>query len=202
VCEKKTNKENGHQCDLTQGNLWQLLENFDQDLAENCRDKGCLVCGGRLHRARYRRKPRGLTEAQEQAVCWRDSFCCEREGCRKRHTPPSVRFLGRRVYAAVVVVLLAAMCHGLSPGRVELLRKGLKVDRRTLERWRHWWLEEFAQSRFWKALRPRFPGDLDPHILPLSLCRSFGIQRSDRWLDLLRFLSPLSASAHLTEHGC
>jgi len=135
--------------------------------------------------------------------CWpqdsektkRFSFCCDREGCRRRHTPPSVRFLGRRVYGGVVAVLFPAMVHGLKPKRVEQIRKALdlKVDRRTLERWRQWWLEIFVQSAFWKQARARFMPPLCPNSLPLSLCLSFAVQeRRDRLLDLLKFLCPIT----------
>ena len=58
------------------------------------------------------------------------------EGCRRRHTPPSVRFLGRRVYVGLVVVLVSAMRHGLTAPRVQRLREQLGIDRQTLERWR------------------------------------------------------------------
>jgi hypothetical protein len=54
-------------------------------------------------------------------------------------TPPSVRFLGRRVWLAVVVTLLCVMVHGASARRARKLREELGVDRRTLERWRRWW---------------------------------------------------------------
>jgi hypothetical protein len=47
-----------------------------------------------------------------------------------------VRFLGRKVYGGFIVVLLAAMSHGLSADRVRRLRELTGADRRTLERWR------------------------------------------------------------------
>ena len=94
------------------------------------------------------------------------------------------------------------MRHGVNPARAELLREKLGIDRRTLERWRRWWLEDFVRSRFWRAARARFAATLCQQTLPLSLCEVFEIERRrDRLLDLLRFLSPLSASAHLFEHG-
>ena len=40
------------------------------------------------------------------------SFCCDRDGCRKRVTPPSVRFLGRKVFLAVAVILISAITKG------------------------------------------------------------------------------------------
>jgi len=40
------------------------------------------------------------------------SFCCALDGCRSRATPPSLRFLGRKVYLAAIVVLIAILRHG------------------------------------------------------------------------------------------
>ena len=95
----------------------QLLLNFDHDMADTARGQGCS-CGGVLHSARYRRKPRGLpTGLDKNAYCWRFSFCCAVDGCRHRATPPSLRFLGGRVYLATTVVMLSAMLltsHGSS----------------------------------------------------------------------------------------
>ncbi len=48
------------------------------------------------------------------------------------------------------------MIHALKPQRVQRLREVLGIDRRTLERWRQWWLGLFAQSSFWKEARARF----------------------------------------------
>ena len=207
-CEQK--KQEKCQSYLTDKNLWALLEHCDAELAEKCREEGCRHCGGKLHQAHYWRKPRGVAEAESRASR-RHSFCCGREGCRKRHTPPSVRFLGRRIYVGVVVVLMSALRHGLKPKGVELLREKLGIDRRTLERWRKWWLEDFVQSRFWRAVRSRLAAPFCQKSLPLSLCEAFEIEpgsclgdtrrRRDRLLDLLRFLSPLGGSARLFEHG-
>jgi hypothetical protein len=179
------------------GSVYKLLEKCDADLAEKCRLGGCQQCPaneGRLHRSDYRRKPRGGPEEAQKVETWRDSFCCDREGCRKRHTPPSVRFLGRKVYWGVVVVLMAAMQHGIKPARVEVLRERLGIDGRTLERWRTWWLVPFVNSRFWKEARARFMPRLCQKRLPLSLCAAFRIERLDRLLDLLRFLGPVTTS--------
>ena len=67
-----------------------------------------------------------------------------------------MRFLGRRVYAGLVVVLMTTMIHGLKPGRVRRIRQALQIDSRTLKRWRQWWLDSFVRSSFWKAARARF----------------------------------------------
>ena len=171
------------------GRLRKLLEHTDGDLARKCREGRCKRCGGRLHSAKYERKPRpnGFEDWN-----WRHSFCCEKEGCRKRHTPPSVRFLGRREYVAVVVVLMGAMVHGLKPHRVERLRQVLQVDEKTLKGWQHWWQETFVQSDFWKGARSRFKTRPDETIMPLSLVEAFGAKRPEGMLKLLEFLSPIT----------
>jgi len=194
---KKKSRENWYQCYLAEPKLYKLLEKCDADLSEICRATGCQKCQeGKLHRSDYERKPRGGPKTDDSGKpkeVWRDSFCCDREGCRKRHTPPSVRFLGRKVYWGVVVVLLAAMTHGIKPERVEVLRGRLGVDRRTLKRWRTWWLTTFVESRFWKEARGQLMPVPGQKRLPWSLCEAFGIDRLDRLLKLLRFLRPLTA---------
>lgn len=180
-------EENWCQCHLADQHLYQLLEKVDADLTEKARQEGCLLCGGTLHRGDYARKPRGGPQWDT-----RFSLCCAKEGCRRRHTPPSVRFMGRRVYAGLVVVLVSAMIHGLKPQRVQRLHEVLGIDRRTLKRWRQWWLGLFVQSSFWKEARARFMPPLCQKTLPLPLCVSFEVERRDRLLDLLRFLAPIT----------
>lgn len=187
---KTPKKESSCQCYLADQHLHQLFEKVDSDIAEKVRQRGCLHCPGKLHRADYERKPRGGPESTDEI--YRDSFCCGKEGCRKRHTPPSVRFLGRKVYWGIAVVLVSAMQQGLKPERVGILRAHLGVDRRTLERWRQWWLKTFVQSPFWRAARARFMPLICELTLPASLCETFGVERRDRLLDLLKFLSPLT----------
>lgn len=189
---KNTKKENWRQRYLANNKLFQLLEKCDAELAEECRQKGCLICPGKLHRADYGRKPRGGPQSLEKETVYRDSFCCAERDCRKRHTPPSVRFLGRKVYWGIVVILVSAMRHGLTAKRVAVLRKSLGIDRRTLKRWRDWWLEGFVQSAFWKAARSRFMPLVCEKTLPWSLCQAFGLGRRDKLLELLKFLRPIT----------
>jgi len=172
---------------LADQELFQVLEKVDADLVEEVRSKGCPLCGGKLHRSDYDRKPRGGPQWE-----LRFSLCCAKEGCRRRQTPPSVRFMGRRVYAGLVVVLVAAMVHGLKPERVKLLREALGIDGRTLERWRQWWLVTFIESSFWREARARFMPPLCLKTMPLSLCVSFEVERRDRLLELLKFLAPIT----------
>lgn len=81
-----------------------LLLRIDHELAEQTRSEGC-GCGGALHRADYPRKPRGCPREVRPDYSLRLSFCCAQ--CRKRSTSKSVRFLGRRVYLALAVVLVS-----------------------------------------------------------------------------------------------
>ena len=187
------NGENLCQCYLADQQLRQLLEKVDAELAEQVHLGGCLLCAGKLHRSDYKRKPRGGPKKDEEV--YRDSFCCDKDGCRKRHTPPSVRFLGRKVYWGLVVVLVSAMRHGLKPERVQALRESLGMDRRTLERWRQWWLETFVQSSFWKTARARFMPLICEKTLPWSLAKAFGVDRRDRLLALLKFLFPITTAS-------
>lgn len=175
----------------TDQKLTGLQEEVDSQLAENVRKQGCLFCEGKLHCADYDRKPR------EGPAHWnkRHSFCCDQEECRKRHTPPSVRFLGPKVYVGVVVILVSAMQHGFNAKRMQVLRENLGIDRRTLEHWRKWWLETFVGSPFWKNARGRIMPPIDEQTMPESLCEKYGIDRQDRLLQMLTFLAPMTTGS-------
>jgi hypothetical protein len=145
-------------------------------------------------RGHINRKPRGGPQWDR-----RYSFCCAEEDCRRRLTPESVRFLGRRVYAGLVVVLMTTMIHGLKAGRIRRIREALQIDSRTLKRWRQWWLDNFVRSSFWKAGRARFMPPLCEQTLPLSLWLSFELKERDRLLAVLQFLRPITAPEAWTE---
>lgn len=172
--------------------LYDWLEKIDKELAQAMRAAGCENCGGRLHQADYDRKPRGGPAEVMDRWDKRHSFCCEKEGCRKRHTPPSVRFLGRKVYAGIVVVLVAAMMHGPNARRLATLHEALGIDERTLKRWRQWWLDVFVQTPFWKANRARFMPALNEVLLPYGLVESFHAQGREGLIKLMDFLSPIT----------
>ena len=170
--------------------LYSFLLLIDEDLAAKARAAGC-ACGGVLHSARYPRKPRGAPRGLRERLGSRLSFCCA--GCRRRTTPESVRYLGRRVYLAAVVTLVSAMRYGLSATREQRLAQWLSIPRRTLERWRVWWLDQFVQTSFWKGACARFIPPVNCGVLPWSLFARFsGEDLQCRLIQLLRFLSPLS----------
>jgi hypothetical protein len=173
--------------------FWSVLRAIDQDLAETARKEAC-PCGGRLHSANYLRKPRGTPAQLLEQECLRLSFCCDRDGCRKRVTPPSVRFLGPKVYLGVVVILISALRQGPSPRRLRELSARFGADRRTITRWQVFWRERFPQTPFWKIARARLVPVVELLSLPYSLVDAF-LSRNRRcrgWTLLLRFLSPIT----------
>jgi len=177
---------------LLDARVWQLLLTIDREFAAEARAAGC-ACGGPLHSARYARKPRGGLPAEFRAeYSRRESLCCAREGCRKRTTPASVRFLGRRVYMAAVVVLVSAMTGGVTERRAVLMHTLVGVSRRTLQRWRAWWLRSFPETAFWKAMRARFARPVEEGRLPASLLERFEEGSQDGVVACLRFLAPLT----------
>jgi hypothetical protein len=122
------------------------LQQIDEQMAAEARSAGCR-CGGRLHSARYPRKPRGGSGEIGAAFGSRHTFCCARDGCRRRVTPPSVRFFGRRVFFAPVFVVTSGLRKVLSPLQGKRLRERVGVSRRTLKRWAAWWQGDFSASR-------------------------------------------------------
>ncbi len=168
-----------------------LLPRIDGDLAAKARAAGCANCGGRLDAASYPRKARGA-EGLGDDYARRTSFCCAAEGCRRRCTPPSVRFLGRKVYVGAVVVLASALQHGPTKRSVAELTALLGVTRRTLVRWRRWWSTIFANSRFWTSLRGRFVPAVDEAAMPASLLSRVRVTEEPALVILLRLLAPMS----------
>ena len=180
---------------LQDSRLYQFLLAIDREFAEKARADGCH-CSGRLHRADYERKPRGGPSGLGPEYDKRFSFCCALEGCRSRKTPPSVRFLGRRVYLGAVVLLVSAMRGGITDKRAAELHKRLGVSRRTLWRWRSWWRGSFPASDFWKRERSRFMHPPSDGILPASLLECF-TDEDDRskLIRALSFLAPLTTQS-------
>ena len=169
--------------------FFQLLKRIDQELAAQARAGGCWFCDGALHCANYPRKPRAcLAEAQDD-YDRRFSFCCS--VCRKRCTSMSVRFLGRRVYLGLAVVLVSARHGGQTPAAARL-GAGLGVPIRTLERWRQWWQTEFALTPLWQAQCARFMPPVTADRLPGELLERFAGQTAEPLLRLLLFLNPLT----------
>lgn len=163
-----------------------FLLRIDEEFATETRGAGCR-CGGVLHSARYPRKPRGCPVRVREDYSWRFSFCCAR--CAQRATPASVRFLGRRVYVAMVLTLVSPRGGTAARALCELLT----IPVRTLERWRSWWSRDFMRTPFWQSMRERFIPPVPMPRLPQSLLERFDTGTpAHRLQRLLRFLAPLS----------
>lgn len=170
-----------------------LLET-DREIAEQIRQKGCPFCGGPLHQAHYPRKPRGGPDEIDDTHRLRLSFCCGREGCRKRMTPPSTRFLGQKVYFAPVILFLTVMLSTLPFIEIRALLSVHGTNRRTLYRWQNWWRNEFAESRVWKKLKGMLSPPPEPTDLPGQLLNRFPGSLVDRMAACLFFLTSIGAT--------
>lgn len=172
-----------------------LLLQFDEDLAREARAQGCPDCDGKLHSAVFRRKPKGTLQRLEPEFCVRFSFCCAKDGCRHRTTPPSLRFLARRIYLGAVIVLVSALRCGATPFRMKELKRLVGVSRQTVARWQSWWQEVFPKSAFWRVAQGALRAPVERGALPLSLLEQFCGTARERLVDLLRFLQPLTGGA-------
>ena len=179
---------------LRETSFFEALLRIDEDLAREVREAGC-DCGGVLHSARYPRKPRGGPESLGREHAMRASFCCAEDGCRRRATPPSLRFMGRKVFFGVLVLLLPILRDGPSPERLRRLEQRFSVSRRTLYRWRQWWREEVPRTRWWQEERGHWATPVDPEQLPGSLLAVFSGVESvpGRVIAVLKRLASLSA---------
>ncbi len=151
----------------------------DEELATKVRRQGC-PCGGRLDRADYPRKPRGVPAAWDEAFSSRISFCCAQEGCRKRSTPPSLRFFGRRVYVAAIILVVC--------GRWVTARQA-GVPKDTARRWRGFFSGAFLTSPFWRRAQGRLIPPIESNLVT-ELLQRFGQDRVTMLRRALLFLSP------------
>jgi len=181
-----------YQSVLADVRLYELLLRIDQDLARSAQVEGCRRCGGRLDRADYPRKPRGVPQELGAAHTVRLSLCCAAEGCRRRATPLSVRFLGRRVYVGAAMVAITALGGGARRAAVRELQAWLGLSARTLARWRRWWRAVFAASPFWRSARGQLRTPVAASALPGALLQHFAGDSRARLIAGLRFLSPIT----------
>jgi len=182
--------------DGTLADWWQHLTRVDLARAEQVRLEGCPHCGGPLDRSDYPRKPWGkLGEAAGEGV-QRVSLCCRRDGCRRRATPPSVRFLGRKVYVGATVIE-ASVAGGafVEKGNPAPPRRIAGVPSRTVLRWLFWWRTVFALGSFWLEARSFFARPVNVAELPASLLARFGGAGASAVERLLRFVAPITTES-------
>ncbi len=184
---------------LQDSRFFRLLLQIDTELAAQSRAGGCH-CGGALHCANYPRKPRCCLDEVRADYELRFSFCCNR--CRKRTTSVSVRFLGRRVYLGLAVVLMSAG-RAEATSAVAALGETMEVPARTVQRWRNWWVEQLPLTPLWQATCARFVPPVALNRLPGSLIERFVGAEAEPLMRLLYFLSPLTVGQRVTlDEGC
>ena len=123
----------------------------------------------------------------------RFSLCCGREGCRRRVLPPSVRFWGRKVYWAPVVLLSTALRQGQHPVvTLQRLAALCGVWRSTVKRWQRYFRDLFPESTGYLRLRARLLPPIDAAQLPGALLARFYQSGSDPQIALISCLQALA----------
>jgi hypothetical protein len=150
----------------TEVEILRRLHEMDWRIAEEVAAAGCGRCDeGRLHFAAYGRRPRFGKVVVPKKFDWgRYSLCCGT--CRKRTLPPSMVFLGRKVYVELTLVLASLLA----------LEVGLKkahdatgVPERTMQRWLSYWRKRVPNEAWWKSMRGLFSPPPADDALPTSL---------------------------------
>lgn len=182
---------------ITDANFWQRLFKLDQLIADEVRASGCPHCGDVLHAAPYPRKPRGVNPVElGKHYQSRLSFCCQRDGCRKRCTPPSVRFMGRKVYLSVIITLICALEQGLTPQRRARLVDELDLWPQSFARWQRWWRVQIPATPHWQALCARLTPSSEIAVLPdVLLGQLYGDDLSCRIIRFSQLMMPLSTAS-------
>ncbi len=167
---------------------------IDVAIVERAAEEPCRDCGGPLYRGDYPRKPRGgFLAAASEGFGRRFSLCCGRDGCRHRATPPSVRFLGGRVYVGAVVVVASVMALAAASARAAERATG--VAARTTRRWLRWWRGPFTTSAPFVELSARLVPSLSRSALPTSILDRFGGAPAARVSKLLIWLAPITTAS-------
>lgn len=170
------------------------LVELDEQIARQVVEAGCPWCGGPLHRSDFDRKPRGdLFVEMGVELIRRLSYCCGREGCRRRVTPPSVIFLGRRVYLGAVVIVASALA--LTFRQAAARRTATQVPARTLRRWARWWRQELTATSLFTALSGLLASPIDASRLPCSLLERLAGSAVEQVGALLKLLAPLTTGS-------
>ena len=170
---------------LKDASFFSLLIDFDKEIAASCLEQGCRRCKGKLHQGHYRRKVRGVPRDVSAEYSKKFSYCCSVDGCRKRHTPDSLRFCGRTVYTTVATLIMVQALEDAFVAKKLELKTYLGVSRRTVGRWRIIWLEKFRESIVWHSSKHRFVSiEMNPFSISTILAAF-----TCNWTKLLQFLA-------------
>jgi hypothetical protein len=173
------------------GEFFEGLLAMDLAIVEEASREACPFCGGRLHRGDYPRKPRGgLIGKAAEAYERRFSLCCGREGCRKRATPPSVRFLGRRVYVGAVVIVASVVA--VMKAAASAVSRATGIAARTTRRWLRWWRGPFTATSVFVQISSRMVPAVSRALLPASIVERLLGAVEGRVRMLLGWLLPIT----------
>lgn len=176
-----------------QREFFKKMAQFDEEIVDQAAAGRCPFCGGPLHRSDFARKPRGaLMAAAGEEFVTRFSLCCGRDGCRKRATPPSLRFLGRRVYLGAVVIMASVIAQALATAKA--IRQATGVPARTSRRWLSWWRGAFLRTDVFVMLQARLIGVV-VEKLPASIASPLGDTPESQVRGLLHWLTPLTTGS-------
>ena len=175
---------------LSCARIWTFLTRIDAAEADRCRLEGCPRCGGCLDGASYPRKPHGLAASLREGVR-RFSFCCR--DCRRRETPSSVRFFGRR-FRVAPVFLAASFLVQRGGFRLTTVSECLGIPVSTLRRWRRWWREMFPKTRAWRLKRGELAPPPEEEVLVFLVRSIRGRTWRSRLLRSLVWLRPWTGS--------
>jgi hypothetical protein len=95
------------------------------------------------------------------------------------------------------VTLISAMRNGLTERRLGKLAEAIGVDRRTVARWRSWWLATFTSTPLWRARSAEFMPPVERDHLPASLLIRFLGDAGEQLAGFLSFLGPITAGASM-----
>lgn len=181
---------------LTDARFHNILFDLDRLIAEQVRQEHCRFCQGNLHQSHFPRKPKGVPEGTHSDYSIRFSYCCGTEGCRKRSTPPSMRFLSRKVYSSVVIILIFLLKPETDESRIEMINRllGTTLSVETLRRWRHFWTKDLPQTHTWRRLPVH---QILSQELPMSLLDLFQKACEQSFIMGLKLILPLTAGEHL-----
>ena len=177
---------------LPDASFYLFLLSNDKDAALRVKAGCCSFCAGPLDNAPYQRKPRHTLDDLPDEFSTVFSLCCRQDGCRKRTTPPSLRFFGRRVY--LLFILINACGNGGKSGESTLSKNARSwgVSRQALRSWYEFWRVKFSQSGFWLVNKGILPTCFEEMSIPDMLLKSFNCPSylDGPWRKLLQFLSP------------
>jgi len=181
---------------LTDARFHNSLFDLDRLIVEQVRQAQCPKCSGHLNQSNFPRKPRGVPKDTTADYHIRFSLCCSTEGCRKRFTPPSMRFLSRKVYSSAVIFLIFMLKPQTDESRIETINRllGTTLSIETLRRWRHFWTKDIPQTHTWKRLAF---SRLHAQNLPVSLLALFEQTKAPALKMGLKLILPLTAGMHL-----